>query len=1087
MRILYLKFLAHFLFFLLSGYCLNAQDFQYKLYTSKELPELKYPVSSIAQDKAGYIYLQNKEGLYRFDGSKLQTPDNYFAGFTSLSQTKAGEVLLLHPSGIYQIESFEGFRLKKIIDCQNPVRLYEDKKGKLWISLRNGEVLCRQNNKSIAYKPDNLPGFFFEDSQGEIVFVSEKCSVFGLKDRNQVVRLLEFPMPSGKITSLIKRHNGIILLTSSNGILEVKQATLNAFTIRRVLPQFLNITTLVVTSPQKIYAGTHGDGLLEIISQDTTYSANAKLFNKSSYNNSEYLQSLPFKKINCIFCDKEGRLWVSNEFGIALLYPRFFTVDHPALIPYVLEGMAQLQNGNYYFGSINRIIEYKPATGSVSSSLKLNEGSVASVTSEGNRVWVGNTNGMLHCIQDNKILHTLDFKQRGGSIFSAFGDSKRRIWFCQVFTKKQLPGITCTDSTFRVRYYGEEKGLKNRILVARQSASGEIYLGGKGESTYLYYFDEKQDKFINLSIPLPFESEVFEVHDLSIDKQNNIWLATSQGVFKYVRTNHTIQKIDLGEYSSSSEIRSIIVDKSDQIWIATDSFGLLLHKNGITLRFTIENGLSNNVLWYRLLYIDRADRLWVGSVTNYVVSTHSSTVPITTAAPVVKKVWCNGKSIDFTKKAIYLPYHATIEAEFTALSYPTQTIEYKIVSREIGKIGVSVSSKSSIRLPSLPSGKYEMEIKAKQSGYTWSSPLVIQFEVERVWYRSWWAYLLYALMAILIIRWIIVIYTSYLRKERERLNSLVSEKTKELHVKNHEISMQNAEITAQNEELLAQQEEITSQRDVLVTQNHYLNEAHEIIESQNKEIKSHNEYLEKEVKARTQELEEYNQQLEQFAFITAHNLRAPVARILGLGNVLELNKNNPQEQDMLTEKLIFATRELDQVIKDLNTILAVKKSYVNTNTLIDFRNEIAKLKKNLGNELAESQAVIIDNLDPDAVLYSFAPYIESILYNLVSNAIKYRHPDRRPVIEITTSQVYNMIYLTVKDNGLGIDLNAYRDKMFILYKRFHIHTEGKGMGLFLVKTEVNSLGGKIDVESTVNEGTVFHVLLPSVKPDKKVI
>ena len=104
-----------------------------------------------------------------------------------------------------------------------------------------------------------------------------------------------------------------------------------------------------------------------------------------------------------------------------------------------------------------------------------------------------------------------------------------------------------------------------------------------------------------------------------------------------------------------------------------------------------------------------------------------------------------------------------------------------------------------------------------------------------------------------------------------------------------------------------------------------------------------------------------------------------------------------------------------------------------------------------------------------------APYVESILYNLISNAIKYRDPERSPHIAIKTTHENEFVCLAVMDNGLGIDLKKYKQNIFSLYKRFHLHVEGKGLGLYLVKTQIEALGGRVEVRSEPNEGTTFQI------------
>ena len=124
------------------------------------------------------------------------------------------------------------------------------------------------------------------------------------------------------------------------------------------------------------------------------------------------------------------------------------------------------------------------------------------------------------------------------------------------------------------------------------------------------------------------------------------------------------------------------------------------------------------------------------------------------------------------------------------------------------------------------------------------------------------------------------------------------------------------------------------------------------------------------------------------------------------------------------------------------------------------------------------------NTDFSAVneYYTIKSYLHSIFYNLIVNSIKYRSPVRRPIIGISSSKREGKIFLIFKDNGSGFNLEKTAGQIFGLYKRFHSHIEGKGMGLFMVKTQVEVLGGKIKVKSRPDFGTEFEIELPNDKP-----
>jgi len=227
------------------------------------------------------------------------------------------------------------------------------------------------------------------------------------------------------------------------------------------------------------------------------------------------------------------------------------------------------------------------------------------------------------------------------------------------------------------------------------------------------------------------------------------------------------------------------------------------------------------------------------------------------------------------------------------------------------------------------------------------------------------------------------------------------------------------------------------------------------------------------------ELVRQNSQLEQFGYIIAHNLRAPVARILGLTSIINSSEFSLPADQKVIDKLQFTAHELDTVIHDLNSILDIKKGINNTLEQIDLSQRIEKVKNALRDKIRESNTVIYSDFSAINSCYAIPAYIDSILYNLLSNAIKYKSNDRSPVIDILSRIEGTMICILVEDNGMGIDLDTQREKLFNLYQRFHYHVEGKGMGLFLVKTQVEAMNGTIEVTSQIEIGTTFKICLPA--------
>lgn len=229
------------------------------------------------------------------------------------------------------------------------------------------------------------------------------------------------------------------------------------------------------------------------------------------------------------------------------------------------------------------------------------------------------------------------------------------------------------------------------------------------------------------------------------------------------------------------------------------------------------------------------------------------------------------------------------------------------------------------------------------------------------------------------------------------------------------------------------------------------------------------------LKSYTRELVEANKGLEQFSFIVSHNLRSPVANILGLADLIG-NKEYPQE---LKEKFLKALYEnvqrLDIVISDLNGILQVKAEMDRKKEEVVLHDLAVSVQTSIQNLIEKDRVEISTNFEVPAI-QTVRSYLHSIFYNLIANSIKYRRADVPPYIKIRSEKIEGSIVITFEDNGMGIDLEKKRDQVFGLYRRFHHHIDGKGMGLFLVKTQIELLGGKITLESEVDKGTKFTII-----------
>lgn len=226
----------------------------------------------------------------------------------------------------------------------------------------------------------------------------------------------------------------------------------------------------------------------------------------------------------------------------------------------------------------------------------------------------------------------------------------------------------------------------------------------------------------------------------------------------------------------------------------------------------------------------------------------------------------------------------------------------------------------------------------------------------------------------------------------------------------------------------------------------------------------------------TRDLVQRNKDLEQFAYIVSHNLRGPVANILGISNILRQPGTRESDRAEALEGIFIATSKLDEVILDLNRILDTKKEVNNQREIVVFRDIVDSIAVGIESIIQRNNVTILTDFTRVSSILTIRSFLQSIFYNLITNSIKYKQPDVDLVIRITSTPQDDGVRLVFADNGMGIDMKTQGSKVFGLYRRFHPkHAEGKGMGLFMVKTQVESLGGNISIYSEVDKGTEFTI------------
>ncbi len=288
------------------------------------------------------------------------------------------------------------------------------------------------------------------------------------------------------------------------------------------------------------------------------------------------------------------------------------------------------------------------------------------------------------------------------------------------------------------------------------------------------------------------------------------------------------------------------------------------------------------------------------------------------------------------------------------------------------------------------------------------------------------------------------------------------------------------QLTAESEKALQQNSELESQIKHMKI---------EIIK-RSKELEKLNAALDEKVVQRTKHLEEANIiiekniitltnqkiQLEDFCNIISHNLRAPLVNISMLVEMVAENSTN-KENIIFLEKLDKAAKNLNETFNELVESIQITQDTEIPQEEIELESFTNSIIDSLQGEINKTQAIIELDFNKAPKLCFPVNYMRSILQNLISNSLKYSSPERRPIIKISSQLKKDSIILSISDNGLGLDLEKHSENLFKIRKVFHNHPAAKGFGLFITKSQVTALGGKIWVESQPDVGSTFHVEL----------
>lgn len=236
--------------------------------------------------------------------------------------------------------------------------------------------------------------------------------------------------------------------------------------------------------------------------------------------------------------------------------------------------------------------------------------------------------------------------------------------------------------------------------------------------------------------------------------------------------------------------------------------------------------------------------------------------------------------------------------------------------------------------------------------------------------------------------------------------------------------------------------------------------------------------LEESLRSVMEALDSRNEELASYSFITAHDLRSPVTSIVSL---MDMYRQEPTAENsaFVLDNIGDLARDLLDTLDTLNEVLNVKRRPDVIMEQVLLAPLFESVMEGFARRIERENARVDTALDACPAVMAYAPYLESILRNLLSNALRFRSPERQPLIRFESEQFRNHSVLRFADNGLGIDMSRHGRKLFGLKQRFHQADGSRGVGLFMIKAQVEAMKGSITVSSRVDEGTIFTIYLPN--------
>jgi ligand-binding sensor domain-containing protein/signal transduction histidine kinase len=1022
----------------------------------------------MVQDKNGYIWVATQSGIARFDGKHFKTytqRDGLISNLTTRLLIDSKDNLWIGTrNGLSYFNGSKFENLQPLTKDGFAVEaLCEDNKGNLWIGTERGLFLLTKGNLQSVNLDERLFQVYSicEDDEG-VIWVGTAQGIYQIVNQSIAQPVLLKGLNGSRISAIARDRNGQIWVATLNGLYRFSKTQRDVVDFSVEVP-IKEIKALLPDDEGNIWIGSETEGLAFFDGNDfTTYKDENGVVSAS---------------LLSLMKDREENIWIGTRNGILRLNPKnpFLHYTSASGLTHDIFGITQDPvNQKFWLASYGHgLYEFdgkKFKNYNFQKGLKDNCHFTIIPDRKG-RMWLASARNGVFYTNNGKFEQLVpDTVLPNERIFGILEDSRGRLWFAT-----RTHGAAMWDGK-NIRYWNPSNSTLSGSVIALAEIPGSGIWTGNIDGGVSVIADDKAYRLFSQDDSLA----KIMTRAIAYTDNKTIWLGTAgAGLVKILLQPDGSFKRHYYNQSdglNSGNIYQMKLDSKGRLWVGTEmginriSFNNE-HEIAEIRSYGRKEGFIGTETNLNGIWEDNHGRLWFSTQMGITSYQPAKDKPINYQPRVhIHNIHIFYKSVNWKDYAdsvntAGLPLNLVLNHNDNHLSFGFHAIyftnpdmvSYQYMLEGIDKDWSPATTITEVHYPNLPPNNYRFLVRASIDGKNWTSqPAAFSFRIKPPF---WQTPLAYGLFITVLSGIVYTFYRWRVRQLKQRQNELAEE-----------VRQRTIEINRQTDE-------IRQQHDRLLEQNKELMKAKQMIDRQR-------ETLETEVESRTKELVHSMHQLERFAFMIAHNLRGPAARVLGLGAVLELmplKTVSTEEADIIC-KLIHATHELDTVIRDMGQIIDINNNRNHILTKVVLAEEMEKVQIQLAGEIERLQAIIKTDFTDAPAVFAYEPYVFSVLYQLVSNSLKFRQLQSRPIVEVKSYTNGKYTRIEVKDNGLGIDLASYGEKIFSLYARFHLHVEGKGMGLCLVKTQVTALGGKIDVSSRVGEGTTFTI---DLKPWKQ--